>query len=211
MSRTTNDISGKKAFIRKDIESAYMHLAAPSRSFDYSDVRVQTSAPSSAPIPAGVYLEDCTIIRVIGQLRPHEQAWLRYCYAVRSTEKEWEDIETVAQWLWKEHLSTLDAEGKKMSPERQERLYGFILPALQQIQAEAKRGQRLYRIQKLLDLTANTTGATKGCWKRDWHPHWNGLCGILRKLDHDALVLAIGAFTNDEKRKAANTEKRIYA
>jgi hypothetical protein len=208
MEWTSDNQNTRKGDVRSAINDAYTELLESGKSFDYSDIRVQTSTPTSAPIPKCVRLEETEIIRVIRVLQPAESAWLRYCYGAtesrggsRSMMDEYQDIETISKWLWQKHLATLE---KPLSPEKHGRLMGFVLPALQQIQREMNTGKRLYTITRLLELTADTVGATENCWKRDWHPHWKSLCALLRKLDHESLLFCISALNTDQKRKNAN-------
>ena len=183
-----------------------------SRSFDYSELRVQTSAPSSAAVPVpNQTLEQTRIVRVLRTLNPLEGAWLRYSYAHRDALTEWDDIVLVACQLFNKCL----AQFPEATPEKQKRLQGFVLPALQQVRNQVNGNRKLYSIPQLIELSAATTRATESCWKRDWAPFWRCLCAELINLDHSSLLNAVYAHDGDQAhtheagRKCVNAFNRI--
>jgi len=198
-------INNAKEEMRDLIGWAFTHCLS-SRSFDYSQVRVQTSAPASAAVPVpNMTLKQARVVRVLRDLAPEQASWLRYAYAGRDALSEYPDIETTAKWLWLNHQSTLG----ELTQAKQSRLQGFVLPALQQIRHEQNTGERLYTTARLLELTADSVSATQPCWKRDWAPHWRTMCGDLRNLDHVALLTALAKYDLD--RKSVNTDNRKTA
>ncbi len=183
-----------------------------SRSFDYSELRVQTSAPSSAAVPVpNQTLEQTRIVRVLRTLDPLQAAWLRYGYAHRDALTEWDDLALVACQVFNQCL----AQFPEATPEKQNRLQGFVLPALQQIRNQVNGNRKLYTIPQLIELSADTTAATESCWKRDWAPFWRCLQAELINLDHLALINAVQAHDSDQSRtfelgrKYANAFNRI--
>lgn len=192
---------------------AFTHFEQ-SQSFDYGQIRVQTSAPSSAPVPVkDLTLKQAQIVRLVRSLKPEQAAWLRYCYAKRDTGSEWADIEHTSVYVFSRCLSQFEG----ITQEKRQRLMGFVLPALQQIQYEQNSGKRLYTTARLIELTSDTASATQSCWKRDWAPFWRAMCGELRNLDHKALLDLIDAFDLDritikkQKQVEAKTQIRLSA
>lgn len=196
------DLHGAQEEMRELITWSHT-LVERSQSFDYSAVRVQTSAPSSPPVPIpNESLAQTRVIRALRTLEPIESAWLRYAYGNREALLEWDDITVVACQVFKQCLAQFDC-----TPEKQQRLQGLVLPALQQVRCEKNTGKRLYTAAKLIELTREHTQATQGCWKRDFAPFWRVLCTALINLDHVALKRAVGA--HDSAKRYANTQMRI--
>lgn len=199
--------------MRFKISYAFTHFEQ-SRSFDYSQIRVQTSAPSSAPVPVrDVTLKQAQFVRLVRALKPEQAAWLRYCYAKRDMAAEWADIECVSVFVFTRCLQQFEG----ITAEKRQRLMGFVLPALQQIQHEQNTGKRLYTTAALIELTEGTASATQACWKRDWAPFWRALCGELRNLDHKALLDMLVAVDIDRirvkphNRIVVNAQMRLTA
>ena len=187
-------------FLRSEIAFSFS-VYQTSRSFEYDAVRVQTSAPSRAPVPDGVYLEQTQIVRVLRLLRPHEQAWLRYAYAVRDFNLEMvqSDKEAAAVWLWESQASTLF----QMTPDKRKRAMGLLVPALDNTAWLLSTGKRKYSARDLVDLTSETTAATMNCWKRDWAPFWRSLNEELQRFDYQTLFFFEKYLEKDNLRKTA--------
>lgn len=185
-----------------------------SRSFDYSELRVQTSAPLSASVPVPSHtLSQTRVVRVLRTLPLYQAAWLRYAYAHRDALDEWDDLASVACHVFEACV----AQMSELTPEKKTRLQGFVLPALQHVRHEMNTGNRLYTTAKLIELTQSTANATQSCWKRDWAPFWKALCLALRIMDRQGLEATVTEYRKEslyakaQKRLYANAEMRLSA
>lgn len=197
-------LEGAQNEMRRLIAWSFTHFEKSS-SFDYSAVRVQTSAPSSAPIPVpNQTLEQTRIVRVLRTMSPEQAAWLRFSYAARDALSEWDDLSLVGCHVFEKCL----ADCTELTEQKKQRLMGFVLPALQHVRKGVNTGRKLYTVKQLIDLTQNSAGATENCWKRDFAPFWKALNGALINLDHLALLNAVCA--NEVASETANTQNRVY-
>lgn len=172
-------VAAKNA-VRHTIYTAFV-VYAPSRSFDYSDIRVQKSAPASAALPIPVSMLDArAYVEAIRTLQPAAAAWVRWAYADRHPTAANNDLHTIAHDLWENYRCTL----KTITDEQEARLMALVQPALEQVASLLRRGKKKYTRSDLYDLT----GAPESSWQRDMQPHWKALQDYLKNLDHRSLT-----------------------
>ena len=171
--------AGKQS-VRHMIFTAFQ-VDVPSRSFDYSDIRVQKSAPASPALPVPAHhLDWRAYVAVIRTLQPAAAAWVRWAYADRHPTAANHDLHTIAHDLWENYRCTLTA----ITDEQEARLMALVQPALEQVAALNRRGKKKYRRTDLYEIT----GAPESSWQRDMQPHWKALQDYLKNLDHRALT-----------------------
>ena len=198
MTEMTNAI---KSRIRSIIYFSFA-VSAPSRSFDYSAVRVQSSAPTSAPMPVSVsQLEMRSYVEAIRSLKPYAAAWVRWAYANRHPSAANHDMEVVARFLW----SSYSVELEQITIDQTQRIMRVVQPALEQVATQQSTGKKRYSRADLYELS----GCPESAWQRDMQPHWKALQDIMRNLDHSALCQLSHEFDAVDQRKALGSANDI--
>lgn len=177
---------------------------APSRSFDYAAIRVQSSAPVSAPMPVTMsQLENRSYVAAIRQLSTPAAAWVRWAYASRHPDAANHDMEIVARNLWDDYSSTLHST----TEEQRERIMRLVQPAMEQVAVVQRLGKKRYSRADLYDLT----GCPESSWQRDMQPHWKALQDNLKNQDNAALRRLSLIFDIVDQRKALGSAYEIAA
>lgn len=192
-----------KNYVRNMIYSVFM-LHIRSRSFDYSDIRVQSSAPSSAPIPIStLVLDGRAYVAAIRELAPHQSAWVRWAYADRHPTAANDDMEIIARHVWDNYRSTL----QDLTETQEIRLMLLVQPALEQVQRVNRLGKKRYKRTDLYEIT----GCPESSWQRDLQPHWKALQDCIRTIDSTALNHLFYLFEMVEHKKALGSANDIAA
>ncbi|EKN6224392.1 antitermination protein [Yersinia enterocolitica] len=117
--------------------------------------------------------------RAVFKLKPHQAAWIRYCYSFDLT---FDYQVEICRYIWNEYQPQL-AE-KPVTAKVRRRVESLVWLAVQQT---AGVGHLLHGKEYSYSELAGLVGVQRNNWTMHYAPHWESLLRLVEALDADSL------------------------